>query len=117
MFRKAALFGLVFLLLSCLKDKAAMPTDCAYTVSYSEQIVPIINSSCITGLGPGTGCHDAWILEYDGIPPVINNGSLENRCFEIRDMPVMPNEFGIDSLTELEIYDMRCWVEQGFPNN
>ncbi len=114
---KAWVFVIVILASSCLKDKANMPTDCAYTVSYSENIVPIINSSCITGLGPGTGCHDAWILQYKYIPKYINNGSWANVCFDLRSMPIMPNAFGIDSLMDSEIYDMRCWIEQGFPEN
>lgn len=29
----------------------------------------------------------------------------------------MPNDFGIDSLTADEIQTMRCWIDQGYPEN
>lgn len=105
------------LFLSCHKDKTIPPSDCGYTISYSADIVPIINSSCITGTGPGTGCHDAWILDYSNLGGKIKNGTWANRVFDIKDMPEMPNDFGIDSLTADEIQIMRCWIDQGWPNN
>ena len=71
----------------------------------------------MTGLGPGTGCHDAWITEYDNIVNTINNDSWQNAVWGSYSMPKYPNNFGIDSLTSEEIQIMRCWVDQGFPEN
>jgi hypothetical protein len=101
---------------SCYKDQAA-PVDCATTVSYSNEIKPILSSSCANGLGPGTGCHDAWVLEYPGVLNAINIGTFESTIFDLQSMPKMPNDFGIDSLTNDELETIRCWLEQGYPNN
>jgi hypothetical protein len=29
----------------------------------------------------------------------------------------MPNDFGVDSLTNDEIIMLKCWIDQGFPEN
>ena len=119
--KKAALvlFVIGILMSSCYKDKTVPvdPAACSSTISYSQDIVPIINQSCITGLGPLTGCHDAWIHEYSNVVAQINGGGWQNTVWQIYTMPKIPNTFGIDSLTADEVKIMRCWVEQGYPNN
>lgn len=105
-----------FFLLGCYKEKAA-PSDCEVTtVSYSEDIRPIIESSCKTPNGE-FGCHESWIDSYSQIEPKIKNGVWQQRVLDLQDMPVMPNDFGIDSLVEEELRMMRCWIEQGYRNN
>lgn len=111
-----ALF-LVFVLVGCYKEKTKLPSDCDVVVSYSMDIKPIINTSCVTNLGPGTGCHDAWIFQYDQVVATILNGTLETELFIDHTMPVMPNNFGIDSLTNDELSSVKCWIEQGYPEN
>ncbi|MCB9223812.1 MAG: hypothetical protein R2780_03425 [Crocinitomicaceae bacterium] len=113
----------VFFLFSCLKDKTLEPKPdltsglCSTIVSYSLDIRPIIESSCKTQAGPGTGCHDAWIDNYSPIENYISIGSWQNRCFSLKDMPEIPNAWAIDSLSEDEIQTMKCWIEQGYPEN
>ncbi len=104
---------------SCYKEKTVPidPNACGSTISYSTDVVPIINQSCKTNLGPGTGCHDAWIGEYSNIVLYINNGSWQNDIWSAYTMPKIPNTFGIDSLTADEVKTMKCWVEQGYPEN
>lgn len=106
-----------FTLSSCLKDKTIPVGDCLTEGSYTVEIRPIIESSCKTGLGGGTGCHDAWIDNYDPIKAYLDGGSWQNEVFFEKTMPVMPNDFGIDSLTADEIQTMRCWIDQGYPEN
>ena len=107
----------VILLSSCLKDKTAPAGPCNTTISYAGEIRPIIESSCKTQDGPGTGCHDEWIDDYSQISNQIAGGGWENRVLSIKDMPVMPNSWGIDSLTADEIQTMKCWIDQGYPEN
>ena len=107
----------VFAFTSCEKDKAFQPGGCNTIISYSSDIVPIIQGSCMTGLGPGTGCHDAWITDYSNIVKTIENDSWPNAVWGSYSMPKIPNNFGIDSLDVNEVEIMRCWVEQGYPNN
>lgn len=107
-------------LLSCKEDKASpIPDnsgDC-FPMSYTYNIRPIIETSCKTQEGPGTGCHDAWIDDYSKIEKTINDQRWTNAIFVEMDMPQIPNEFGIDSLTEAELEMMQCWIDQGFPEN
>lgn len=105
------------ILSACHTDKTSPPSDCDVIVSYSLDIKPIINSSCVTFLGPGTGCHDSWIFQYPQVVATIENGTLVYECLTVSTMPVMPNNFGIDSLTVDEKKSIKCWVEQGYPEN
>lgn len=110
-----AIFTL-FTFTSCLKDKVT-PVGCDTIVSYQDDIRPIIEASCKTGLGPGTGCHDAWIDEYDAIKSSINSNAWANSVLVEKTMPKIPNDFGIDSLSQDEIELMRCWIDLGYPEN
>ncbi len=109
------LFALVSLS-SCLKDKV-YPFGCDTIISYESEIRPIIESSCKTGLGAGSGCHDAWIDNYSQIKSTLILGNWQNEVFVEKTMPVMPNDWGIDSLTAEEIKIMKCWIDQGYPEN
>jgi len=101
---------IVLTFMACHKDKTLPPGSCVTTISYTTDITPIIQSSCIP-------CHDAWITEYSNIVDYINNDSWQNAIWGSYTMPQMPNSFGIDSLTSDEVQIMKCWVEQGFPEN
>ena len=110
---------IIFLLISsCTKGKAleTSPEDCEEIISYSTQIKPLIQQSCATNLGPGTGCHDAWIFEYENLQAPIESGSFWN-VIETRYMPILPNSFGIEELTSEEIEQFHCWIKQGALNN
>lgn len=115
---KKYFYLLLFILAtSCYKDKTKPPGDCDVIVSYSVDIKPIINTSCVTNQGPGTGCHDAWIFNYDNILGFLGSGIWKNEVIDLKTMPQIPNDFGIDSLTNDELKTMRCWIEQGYPEN
>jgi hypothetical protein len=116
-FALLTLFATSFIFTSCLKEKTIPLGDCDTVISYSTDIRPIIESSCKTGIGPLTGCHDAWIDNYSSILSQVNSGDWANEVFVEYTMPVMPNEWGIDSLTAEEIKIMKCWIDQGYPDN
>lgn len=108
---------------SCSKDKAyslEVLQECdslAGSYRYQADIAPIIRASCATGLGPGTGCHDAWILTYSGLKSKIDNGTLQYRVFNVGDMPVPNNSFNIPPLTQQEKDKLRCWILTGALDN
>jgi len=111
--------GLIFLT-SCLKDKTIKPLnpECVgLNVGYAENVKPLIVQSCATNQGPGTGCHDAWIFEYENLIKTIKNGTFENRVFNVLDMPPVINSFNIEPLTEDEINTFKCWIADGYPDN
>ena len=107
-------------LIACEKDKALAPNvnsgDC-FEQSYYYNIRPIIETSCKTHQGPGTGCHDAWIDNYSNITVFIQQGTWYSEIFVDKTMPEMPNAFNIDSLTDAELKVMQCWLDQGYPEN
>ncbi len=111
------ILSLALLSSSCLKDKTQSLADCSVDISYTMDIRPIIENSCKTQAGPGTGCHDAWIDDYAPIKSYINSGTWQNEVFTEKTMPEIPNTWGIDSLTTEEIQTMKCWIEQGYPEN
>ncbi|MEO9533743.1 MAG: hypothetical protein ABJG68_02005 [Crocinitomicaceae bacterium] len=110
-----AAFSIV--LTACKKEEEPIAGDCGFVVSYATDIRPIIESSCKTQAGPGTGCHDAWIDEYENIQTKLDAGAIQDRVFNQKNMPYMPNSFGIDSLTSDELEIMQCWIDQGYPEN
>jgi hypothetical protein len=83
-------------------------------VTYINNIAPLIQSKCSTGLGPGTGCHDSWILDYNGVRSIVKNGKLMSTVLN-KTMPKIPNNYGITSLTDEEIQLITCWVEYDAP--
>ena len=111
------ILSLVLLTTSCLKDKTEPLGPCTTIISYTNDIRPIIESSCKTQTGPGTGCHDQWIDNFSGIKGYIDAEIWQNEIFNDKTMPVMPNTWGIDSLTSDEIQTMQCWIDQGYPEN
>jgi hypothetical protein len=109
----------VLLISSCTYNKTEIKplSICNGTVaSYTNNIAPLIKAKCSTGLGPGTGCHDSWILEYGGIKGAAKNGKLQS-VINNRTMPVIPNNFGITALTQNEIDLIACWLEHNYPEN
>lgn len=111
------LIFLSFIFTSCLKDKVQPIGDCETIISYTADIRPVIESSCKTGMGIGTGCHDGWIDDYSQIQAQLLSGNWQNEVFNEETMPLFPNDFGIDSLTADEISMMKCWIEQGYQEN
>jgi len=81
---------------------------CDSTVTFSSVIQPIINTSCaITGCHvPGTG--RANFLNFNEIQ---NNAAGIKSRTQSRDMP------RIGSLTQLQIDQIGCWVDEGALNN
>lgn len=112
-----SILSIAFLSTSCLKDKTQSLADCSVEISYALDIRPIIESSCKTQQGGGTGCHDAWIDEYAPIKAYIDAGSWQNEVYVEKTMPVIPNDWSIDSLTSEEIQTMKCWIDQGYLEN
>lgn len=114
------IFISIAVLFSCAKDKTYGECGLEHcitgNVSYSEDIVPLIQQSCATNLGPGTGCHDAWIFEYDNVKSSVDQGTFWGAIAN-KSMPKIPNTFGIDSLTQAEYEMFGCWICAGAPNN
>lgn len=113
---KIALLVILPLVFSCSQNRVdikPIPICDGTEVSYSNHIEPLIKAKCSTGLGSGTGCHDSWILTYDGLKNSVNNNSFLETTVINKTMPKIPNRFGIEALTDDEINLIICWLDNG----
>jgi len=124
---KGILFLLIFSLItiaagfySCTKDEIPAslvnPGGCdTGTMSYQHDIVEIINNSCsFTPCHvPGNGNYD--YTRYEVLADRIRSGRLEERLLLPSDHALhMPQGFDLDACN---LYKLRLWIHQGFPNN
>lgn len=100
---------LSLLLLSCGKDSIECDGS---TPTYESDIKIIINDNC-------TSCHSyrgdatspGWFTDYDGLSEVISNGQFEAKVLASKSMPKN------SKLTNTEMQLIRCWVDNGYPEN
>lgn len=97
---------------SCTYTKVEVPAkeDTCNTISYANDIVPIVTANC-------TSCHSSGFASgdfttYAAIKLRADNGVLKNRIVIQRDMPPAPATIP-DSLRK----KIDCWIQQGAPNN
>src|SRR5689334_1281687 len=115
---KSLLCAAAFLFISsCSKDKSEDANPCTYDASqlkYTGFIKNIIDTKCAT-----TGsCHGTLqgqtgggeYINYDQVKAKIDNGSFNNRVFNLKDMPQN------SSLTECDFKKLKDWVSAGAPN-
>jgi uncharacterized membrane protein len=100
----------IFLLTSCENNVEEVTkidkTSCDPAISFSNNVKPIIDNNCIE-------CH------YPGnqFPDLTNYNSISNNATSIKTAVVnriMP--LG-GTLTNAEIELIRCWIDNGKPNN
>jgi hypothetical protein len=106
---------------SCTKEEATISLvrpggcDTTATMSYKEDIVKIVSNSCSYSPchSPGSGNYD--YTRYEVLADRIRSGRLEERLLLSSDEPLhMPQGF---NLSECDLYKIRLWIHQGFPNN
>ena len=114
------LSGLLFFQLSqtaCTNDKLVDPDTIpnefcdSMTVTYNDQIKPIIDASCAY-----TGCHVqgfGWgdYTNFDGMTPYLNDSKFKKEVIITMDMP----QGDMLSATDFELVE--CWVLQNYPEN
>lgn len=109
--------GLVlFMFSSCTSDNEEdlFPiNDCdTSNVSFSADIMPIIDASCAT-----VGCHvqggigNGIFENYNNIKAKVDNGSFGDRLLIDRDMP--PS----GPLSSCQMEHVQAWLDNGAPNN
>jgi mono/diheme cytochrome c family protein len=102
-------------LASCTYDKGEIPvkeTECDSTISYADDIAPLMTDYCIschTPGGPGAGDFTG----YTELKQKADNGTLKNRVVDLKDMP----QAGAPTLSEDQRSIINCWIKQGAPDN
>lgn len=105
----ASAFVSVASLTGCTKDKAPVALDCPSTISFSTQIVPMINGNCIS-------CHDTG----GSLPTLTNYSEIAASASSISGTlhgtpQLMPQ--GGPALADSLIQQFDCWVLQGKLDN
>ncbi|MFK7772939.1 MAG: hypothetical protein AB8F94_12410 [Saprospiraceae bacterium] len=85
--------------------------DCD-TVKFSTTIAAILENSCTT-----SGCHDVASINgdyttYAGIETFAKNGTLELEVITEMTMPKAG-----DPLTQTQLDQFQCWIDDGAPDN
>lgn len=100
---------------SCTFEKAVpLPAGCTTTMYYATDIKPFIDSKCVV-------CHSnvptymnaGDFTDFNLLKGLINDGTFKDRVFNKKDMAPP----GSEQLTEAELGKLRCWIDQGAPNN
>ena len=116
---------LTLLLSSCyydnlgeLKPETALTgstCDTASAISYTNQIVPLLQASCTAGCHNGLGSgHN--IKNYAAISADALSGSLLGSVKWLAPFQQMP-QGASSKISECDIAKIRLWVAQGAPNN
>jgi hypothetical protein len=97
---------------SCLFEKSDAPSiDPCSSITYSKNVVPIINTHCAINACHVAGFAQGDFTSYDILFSKVENGSFQLRVFELRIMP--PN----DSLNDEELATLQCWINNGALND
>lgn len=91
------------------------PAGCdSVTLTYSHDILPILNANCNYG-----GCHasgDEANYKFETYPPIAlqaRSGALDFRLeLPVEDTRHMPKGF---QLSPCDYFKLKLWVKQGFP--
>ena len=101
----------VIYLISCRKNEYKN-IDCnSIQSTYSSDIFPLVSAKCNS-----SGCHSAGssrgdFTTYQGLKVKADNGSLEKSVLLDKDMP--PS----GALSQDERNKIKCWLNNGSPNN
>lgn len=110
---KAICIGFITILtvLQSCKDKKLEPECNGGAPTYDNGISAIINSKCTNSLCHGPGAAQAEFTTYAGMSLSISNGNFNKKVLEDQSMP--KNDF----LSQSQIDLVKCWVDNGYPEN
>lgn len=100
------------LLIEACKKDDYKDLDCnSINATYLSDVKPIIQANCL-----GSGCHNSGssngdFTEYKGLKGKANNGSLNKRVLEKKDMP-SGGSLSLDDRKKI-----KCWLNSGALEN
>jgi Cytochrome C oxidase, cbb3-type, subunit III len=100
-----------------LSNSTGTPTCKTDSMSYSNNVVPIMQSYCFSCHGNGnTGGSGGINLEgYNNLKPYVDNGKLVGNITHAPGYVPMP--YGQPKMPDCEINQIVAWVDQGAKNN
>jgi hypothetical protein len=116
----SAIVGMMFWLGSCSKESAdrlaGNTATCDTTnVSYSKQILPILQDNCYSchqGSNPPSGID---LSDFSILQTHVKNGDLTSAVTHTGTVTPMP--YGLPMLPSCEVNTIVAWVDQGALNN
>lgn len=104
---------LIVAFFSCKKDDKITGIACdGSNLTYNTGISAIINANCNNSNCHNSGSSNGSFTSYAGLQGVIGNGKFNNRVLVSQDMPK-----GSATLTKNQLNKLKCWVNNGFPEN
>ena len=96
-------------LMSCKKDELHTPVCDGSNPTYDADISLIIDQNCIQCHGANSSHGD--FTTYNNMNSVITNGKFEQEVLTDQTMPQN------GSLSQEQLNKIKCWVENGYPEN
>ncbi|GAB5416825.1 MAG: hypothetical protein Crog4KO_16910 [Crocinitomicaceae bacterium] len=90
-------------LFACKKEDNFVPVCDGSAPTYDADISAIITQNCV-------GCHSSY-ASYSGLSSDLSNGNFEREVLNEQTMP----QGG--SLSNAQLNQIKCWAENGFPEN
>ena len=90
-----------------------VPLNCD-TITYAKNVKPIIDLNCAKSGCHVTGFANGDYTTYQGVYAKVAAGTFKLRVFDSPSNP-MPQDKGM--LPSLELSILRCWLNNGAPNN
>lgn len=96
----------------CSKEDKKMSVTCdGSNLAYNTGISSIINANCNNSSCHGSNSPHGSFTTYSGLQGVISNGAFNSQVIVNQTMPQG------SSLTQSELNKLKCWVDNGYPEN
>jgi len=126
--KAASILAAIFFLARCTSDQtpsvsSAPPISDTVIISYSQDIVPIIQTYCLGVNGqlchvPNTNQGSVGdFTTYEGLKTEVDNGMIAARVFQSNGGMPPSYSNGPTSLIDSDLQKFELWVDQGAPNN
>lgn len=104
------ILGATIITVGCKKNTTVTidEIDCT-TVTFSGEIESLFNSKCLAC--HGVGSTNGTMTNYDEIKVYVDNGQINSRVLITQNMP----QGG--ALTSKQLGQIKCWLDDGAPNN
>lgn len=94
---------------SCKKNNKVTATCDGSQPTYNGYVAGVISGNCAGCHGPGSSNGD--YSTYSKLSSITNNGTFEKVVLTNQTMPQS------GSLSQDQLNKLKCWVENGFPEN
>lgn len=97
-----SIFGMTIIALGACKKTESVTCD-GSTPTYTSFVKNIIDTKCVS-------CHSSY-SSYSGLSGILGNGDFEKEVIINQSMPQN------GSLSSDDLSKLKCWVDNGFPEN